>query len=116
MTDDETKFYDMTPERERHLRDIKHWFLSDVDIKYRKGQAEHGDDLFKKANLIDDALEEVLDLAVYLFTLRDQIKNVQTKFDELYGQTNNNPPSSTDAISTPEHPAELGEDIQTPTD
>lgn len=111
MTDEEIKFYDMTPERERHLRNIKHWFLSDVDIKYRKGQAEHGDDLFKKANLIDDALEEVLDLAVYLYTLRDQIKDVQTKFDELYGQTNNNQGSGSNALGTSDHPTELGKEV-----
>lgn len=75
---------DMTPEQEGHLQSIKDWFVGEVDSKYRKGQAEHGGNLWMKSGIIDMALEEVLDQAVYLYTLREQIKAIQQHFDEAY--------------------------------
>ena len=62
----------MTPEHEKHLEQIKQTFLELVDTKYRAGQEEHGGNLFNKDGLLDFAIEEVLDLAVYLFTLKQQ--------------------------------------------
>lgn len=61
----------MTPECETHLEGIKARVLQDIDAKYRRGQVEHGGNLWLKPGLIDMAIEEVLDLAVYLYTLRD---------------------------------------------
>ena len=61
----------MTAEQEAHLAEIKARFVRDLDAKYRKGQQEHGGNLWLKPGLVDMALEEVLDLAVYLYTLRD---------------------------------------------
>ncbi len=77
MNKEHPDFYRMTPEREAHLDSIKYWFVKEVDAKYRQGQAEHGDDLFDKDNLIDSALEEVLDLAVYLLTLKEKIEKLK---------------------------------------
>lgn len=62
----------MTPEQEKHLQEIKDNFVKEVDKKYRAGQKEHGGDLWDKP-MIDNALEEVLDLYVYLRTLKKQI-------------------------------------------
>lgn len=79
----------MTKEQEDHLRDIKYNLLNDIDAKYRHGQREHGGDVWKKQGMIDNAIEEVLDLAVYLYTLRDQISKVKDKFNEAYPELDN---------------------------
>ena len=74
----------MTPSQEAHLENIKEWFAHEVDEKYRKGVKEHGGNLWEKSGIIDMALEEVLDMAVYLVTLKAQIASLQTKFDDIY--------------------------------
>lgn len=65
----------MTSEQEEHLLDIKRSFALAVDKKYRKGQAEHGGDLVEasRTNLIDCAIDEAIDLYVYLTTLRSKL-------------------------------------------
>lgn len=65
----------MTTQQEQHLANIKEDFLREVDKKYRAGQKEHGGDLWLKKDLIDKALEEIIDLYVYMITLKDQIDN-----------------------------------------
>jgi hypothetical protein len=67
----------MTPAQEEHLRDIKESFSNLVDVKYRKGQAEHGGDLFKLTpiKLLDAAIDEAIDQVVYLLTLKEQINS-----------------------------------------
>lgn len=71
----------MTPDQENHLRNIKSDFINLVDIKYRKGQKEHGGDLFAKTplELIDYAIDEVLDQVVYLLTLKEKILSLNRK-------------------------------------
>ena len=65
----------MSPRQEKHLLSIKETFMQLVDAKYRKGQKEHGGDLFAKSpeQLIDNAIDEAIDQVVYLFTLRDKL-------------------------------------------
>lgn len=65
----------MTPEQEIHLSEIISDFSTRCDAKYRKGQAEHGGNLFDLGmlQLIDNGLEEAVDQFVYLKTLRDKI-------------------------------------------
>lgn len=65
----------MTEEQEQHLLDIKSQFFMLVDKKYRKGQAEHGGNLFDLSplQLLDNAIDEAIDQVVYLLTLRKQI-------------------------------------------
>lgn len=65
----------MSDAQENHLDEIKTKFRILVDAKYRKGQLEHGGDLFEKdgVKLLDCAIDEVIDLVVYLFTLRAKI-------------------------------------------
>jgi len=64
----------MTPEHEAHLEHLKAEFCKDLDAKYRAGQIEHGGNIWEKPGMLEHAIEEVLDMAVYLYTLRDQIK------------------------------------------
>lgn len=62
----------MSEDHEAHLNRIKDAFRKDVDAKYRKGQAEHGGKLWLKQGMLDHAIEEAIDLYVYLATLREQ--------------------------------------------
>lgn len=65
----------MTPAQEEHLARIKNTFDNLVDEKYRKGQAEHGGDLFEKGalELINAGIDEAIDQVVYLLTARDKL-------------------------------------------
>lgn len=65
----------MTIEQEDHLRNLKYDFLHAVDAKYRAGQLEHGGDLWKKPGVLEMAMEEVIDMYVYLHVLRQQRDN-----------------------------------------
>jgi hypothetical protein len=63
----------MTPEQEKHLQSIKDKFCADVDKKYRKGQIEHGGNLWLKEGMLEMAMEEITDLYVYMQTLKQQL-------------------------------------------
>lgn len=73
----------MNAEHEHHLGQVVDYITEVVGKKYRKGQKEHGGKLWEKSGLIEEAINEVADLAVYLITLRTQIKQLQKKFDEF---------------------------------
>lgn len=64
----------MTKQQEEHLEGIKDSFNKEVDKKYRAGQAQHGGNLWLKKDLIGKALEEIIDLYVYMATLKTQIE------------------------------------------
>lgn len=66
----------MNPDHEAHLRRVKRNVAARIDRKYRAGQREHGGELWKKAGLVEEALDEAVDLCVYLETLREQIENL----------------------------------------
>lgn len=110
MTNKDPDYYNMTPAREAHLRDIKYRVLQSVDAKYRAGQAEHGNDLFAKFDdkqLLQEIENELIDLIVYVYTLRAQI----------YGEADYNKRSGATPFRPSEHATELGEtgtDIQRP--
>lgn len=70
----------MTQEQEEHLQSVKDKFCQDLDKKYRAGQKEHGGNLWDKEGLLDFAIEEVLDLAVYLYTLKAQVMDQLAEF------------------------------------
>ena len=63
----------MTNEQLFHLTKILKEFETLAWAKYEAGQAEHGGDLWKKADLIDRAIEEAIDQVIYLLTLKQQI-------------------------------------------
>lgn len=58
-------------EWQHHLDDIVVELARLVRVKYERGQREHGGRLWRKPQL-ERLTDEVLDLAVYTFTLRDQ--------------------------------------------
>ena len=47
-----------------------------MDAKYRAGQEEHGGFLFRK-KMLPNVMDEVLDLAVYVLTLEEQLEEVK---------------------------------------
>lgn len=63
----------MTPEHQAHLDQIVSELTQDIRAKYIKGQAEHGGNIWEKPGMLEHAIEEVLDLAVYLYTLKRQL-------------------------------------------
>lgn len=63
----------MTPEHEAHLAHLKKEICADLDAKYRAGQVEHGGNIWEKPGMLEHAIEEVLDMCVYLYVLRDQM-------------------------------------------
>ena len=65
----------MTTQQNEHLAKIKTDFIQLVTEKYKKGQAQHGGNLWNKKGLIDMAISEAIDQVVYLLTLKDQIEN-----------------------------------------
>lgn len=65
---------DMDQAHEAHLRRILDAFGADARAKYAAGQREHGGNLWEKPGMLEHAIEEAIDLVVYLFTLREQIE------------------------------------------
>ena len=65
----------MTPEHEQHLQRILSRFTSDCRAKYEAGQVEHGGELWAKPGMLEHAIEESIDLVVYLYTLLEQREN-----------------------------------------
>lgn len=58
----------------------------DLREKYRAGQQEHGGDIWTKPGMLANATHEVIDLAVYLYTVREQLDLVYTMIrNKLYG-------------------------------
>lgn len=65
----------MTPEQEQHLEEILVKFADLTVKKYKKGQEEHGGNLWEKDTLflLDAAIDEAIDQVVYLLTLRRKL-------------------------------------------
>lgn len=51
--------------------------------KYMAGQKEHGGELWRKRGLIDFAIEEAIDQAVYLLTLKQQLEDAGVELGEI---------------------------------
>lgn len=62
----------MDEQHEAHLQRIIRAFNLDAQTKYRTGQLEHGGNLWLKPHMLDHAIEEVIDLVIYLYTLKEQ--------------------------------------------
>lgn len=62
---------------EAHVSRILTRFNAALRAKYEKGQQEHGGNLWQKSGMIDFAIEEVIDLAVYLYTLKEQMEEAE---------------------------------------
>lgn len=77
----------MDETEEKHLKDILEETRRRLNLKYRKGSAEHGGHLqdMTAYQLIDNSIDECLDNIVYLLTLRDKIVRER---DEQNGRSN----------------------------
>lgn len=72
----------MTPEQETHLAGIKTTFCAQVDDKYRRGQQEHGGNLWTKPGMFPMLAEETLDFVVYVKTLEQQLREVLAHIED----------------------------------
>lgn len=63
----------LNADHEAHLTRILSQLTRDLRSKYENGQREHGGNLWLKSGMLDNAIAEVLDLAVYLYTLKEQL-------------------------------------------
>ena len=68
----------MTDEQEAHLERIQQQSVKALDSKYRRGQAEHGGNLFDKSakELLEEALAENTDQRVYILTALEKLEAV----------------------------------------
>lgn len=64
----------MTEAQERHLAEIVTDAAKRIEEKYRRGQKEHGGNLFDHGSdtILDFAIEEAIDMVVYLLTEKKQ--------------------------------------------
>ena len=69
---------EMSAKQEAHLKRVDARFRKLLDVKYRKGAAEHGDNLLGMSilELLDEAIDENVDQAVFLLSLRERILGV----------------------------------------
>ena len=77
-----------------HLVGVIDWVVKVIQIKYCKGQAEHGGELYTKPGALTNLEDEILDLIVYHQTARQQLKvlaedgaTAAEAFEFLYGET-----------------------------
>ena len=68
----------MNSEHHAHMERIVSQLGTDLRAKYIKGQQEHGGNLWLKPGMLENAIDEVLDLAVYLYTLKEQRDGITT--------------------------------------
>lgn len=68
---------------EDHAEALVNTIAEELDAKYEAGMAEHGGHLWRKP-LLGHAIDEVLDLAAYLYTLRDQMEEVFVRLSGPY--------------------------------
>jgi len=72
----------MNPEQENHLCQVIGDFARATDIKYRKGQIEHGGSLQRKAT-IDFMEEEILDFWTYFHVHKEHIREAVKILDDV---------------------------------
>lgn len=58
----------MNKQREKHLADIKNILVKKIDAKYRKGARHFKEDMMAKEDLLEEALDELLDCFTYVIT------------------------------------------------
>jgi hypothetical protein len=71
----------MYTSNEHHKQAILSVFEHEFVSKYDKGAIEHGGRIWEKPGMLEEAINEAIDLVVYLFTLRDQINALKAKYD-----------------------------------
>ena len=76
----------MTEEQEQHLTELTDTFRQLFTEKYRKGQAEHKDNLWDRVPLVNDSIEEALDSFAYAVTLKSQLDQVKFHIETAKNQ------------------------------
>ena len=71
----------MYESHEHHKQAILSQFEEWMIRKYNKGQAENGGKIWEKDGMLNNAIDEAVDLVVYLFTLKAQIEATKAKYD-----------------------------------
>lgn len=66
------KSNELDAEHQAHLARILDAFQRDVTEKYAAGQREHGGNLWEKPGMLEHAIEEAIDLVVYLYTAKER--------------------------------------------
>lgn len=66
----------MTQQQEQHLKDIKQFFVDGADKKYRKGQAEHGGNLWDR-DCLKEIVAEAIDLVTYAYVETERNRKLQ---------------------------------------
>lgn len=77
----------ITPKQGKHIADISAASSRRIEAKYRKGQKEHGGNLWEKEGMLANIEDETTDLIVYVHTLREQIEQAYgllTHIDRQY--------------------------------
>jgi hypothetical protein len=78
----------MNSEQKLHLSEIQLKFIKEHQAKFYKGAEEHKTQLhkdFSADQLLEFAIEEVIDLVSYLYTLRQNIKESLDYCEEQNG-------------------------------
>jgi len=65
--------FKLTPEQGQHLERIKDTFGELVTAKYFQGARHHGGNLWDNPHILDEAIDEAIDLVVYLLTIREKL-------------------------------------------
>jgi|TARA_Y100001951_G_scaffold76364_1_gene63531 hypothetical protein len=81
----------MTLKQEDHLADIQKAVGTEIDRKYRAGQAEHGGDLWERVPLIDDMIDESIDQMTYALTLKTQLGRIRKLLEDARDAAPENP-------------------------
>ena len=73
----------MTNEQEQHLQEVVKTAGELIEAKYRAGQEAHGGNLFdlSASELADESIMEIVDLLVYILTLKAKLKEVKGNLD-----------------------------------
>lgn len=71
----------LTPKQGKHIADISVAVCRRIEAKYRKGQKEHGGNLWEKEGMLENIMDEITDLLVYAHTLREQMENLRGMID-----------------------------------
>ena len=72
----------MTHEQEVHLKDIKSWITESIDIKYRKGQEEHGGNLWDRDTTADLSFE-IVDAVTYFYCVLRKMRQLEGQLRAL---------------------------------
>ena len=77
--------HNLTAEQRAHLVRVLGSNDHLIAAKYVAGQLEHGGECWTKPGMLAHGLDEVADLAVYLWTVREQLLALADKCDQFGG-------------------------------